>query len=562
MDRETLRIKTRWLTIMADFDTDILVVGAGPCGLMLANELGRRGVRALIVDGKPGTAVNPQANATQARTMEHYRRLGFADEIRRLGLPLDYPTDIAYFTRFCTQEIARFSLPAARDARQTLRGLSGEWSAAELPHRVSQKFVEPVLLKHARALAGIEIAFNTKLIDFHDRGTHVDAVIEDANGRHDVRAKYLVGADGARSFVRQRFGWGWVGDTRTEREFMGGRMLAVYVRAKDYYALSPNAPAWMYVAFNPTHRAYMAAVDGRGEFAFHAQLPSGANEDSYSAADGADFFRHASGLNMDVEVLSMNGWTAGHALVAERMQEGRVLIGGDAAHLFTPAGGMGYNTGIEDAVNMGWKLAACVRGVACPGLLKSYEIERWAVARRNTGFARALSDSLGKLRAPACVEDETAEGIAARAEAGAYFNRHAREEFNIPGFTLGARYDCSPVIVSDGSCPPPDGPNIYHPTACPGGRAPHVWLDDGRSLYDVFGFEWTLLVTSDHARGVEAFAAAAKAAGMDLTIVRQSANGLRDLYEADLALIRPDQMVAWRGDAGDAGAIVRQVLGF
>jgi hypothetical protein len=244
------------------------------------------------------------------------------------------------------------------------------------------------------------------------------------------------------------------------------------------------------------------------------------------------------------------------------MQEGRVLIGGDAAHLFTPAGGMGYNTGIEDAVNMGWKLAAAVRGNAGPGLLKSYETERWAVARRNTGFARALSDSLGKLRAPSCVEDETDEGIAARAEAGAYFNRHAREEFNIPGFTLGARYDGSPVIVSDGSTPPPDGPNIYHPTACPGGRAPHVWLDDGRSLYDAFGFEWTLLVTSDHARGGEAFAVAAKAAGMDLTIVRQSANGLRDLYEADLALIRPDQMVAWRGDAGDAGAIVRQVLGF
>lgn len=551
---------------MAEFDTDVLVVGAGPCGLMLANELGRRGIRALVVDSKSTTAVNPQANATQARTMEHYRRLGFAHEVRQLGLPVDYPTDIAYFTRFCTQEIARFSLPAAKDATQIVRGLSGSWSAAELPHRVSQKFVEPVLLKHARALPGIDVRFETRLTGFRDCGSHVEAQVESASGARSLRVKYLVGADGARSFVRQSFGWGWVGDTRTERAFMGGRMLAVYVRAKDYYKLSPNKPAWMYVAFNPTHRAYMAAVDGRGEFAFHAQLAPGDDESRYAAADGAAFFRHASGMDMDVEVLSMNGWTAGHALVAERMHHGRVVIAGDAAHLFTPAGGMGYNTGVEDAVNLGWKLAACVRGVAGPGLLASYEAERWAVARRNTGFARALADSLGKLQAPAHVEDDTPEGAQARAEAGAYFNRHAREEFNIPGFTLGARYDGSPVIVSDGSAPPPDGPNIYHPTACPGGRAPHAWLPDGGSLYDAFGFEWTLLVMRDGAQGAEEFAAAALARGMELKVLRESRADLRDLYEADFALIRPDQVVAWRGDGAQAcaqaGAVVDRALGF
>jgi 2-polyprenyl-6-methoxyphenol hydroxylase-like FAD-dependent oxidoreductase len=548
---------------MAEFDTDVLVVGAGPCGLTLANELGRRGVRALVVDSKSTTAVNPQANATQARTMEHYRRLGFADEVRRLGLPVDYPTDIAYFTRFCTQEIARFSLPAAKDATQIVRGLSGSWSAAELPHRVSQKFVEPVLLKHARALPGIEVRFDARLVGFREGPDHVEADVDSAQGLRTLRARYLVGADGARSFVRQAFGWGWVGDTRTERAFMGGRMLAVYVRAKDYYRLSPNKPAWMYVAFNPTHRAYMAAVDGRGEFAFHAQLAPGDDESRYGPQDGAAFFRHASGLDMDVEVLSMNGWTAGHALVAERMHQGRVAIGGDAAHLFTPAGGMGYNTGVEDAVNLGWKLAACVRGIAGPNLLASYEAERWAVARRNTGFARALADSLGKLQAPANVEDETPEGAAARAQAGAYFNRHAREEFNIPGFTLGARYDGSPVIVSDGAAPPPDGPNVYHPSACPGGRAPHVWLADGRSLYDSFGFEWTLLVTRDNAQGAEAFAAAARARGMELKVLRETGAGLRDLYEADLALVRPDQVVAWRGaDGAAAQAVVDRALGF
>ena len=119
-------------------ECSVIIVGGGPCGLMLANELGRRGVAAVLVDDKPGTAFNPQANATQARTMEHFRRLGFADEVRSVGLPPDYPTDIAYFTRFAKYELARFRLPSSRTARERVTTLSGSWSAAELPHRVSQ----------------------------------------------------------------------------------------------------------------------------------------------------------------------------------------------------------------------------------------------------------------------------------------------------------------------------------------------------------------------------------------------------------------------------------------
>ncbi|HEY8580866.1 MAG TPA: FAD-dependent oxidoreductase, partial [Beijerinckiaceae bacterium] len=518
--------------------TDVLIAGAGPCGLMLANELGRRGVRALVIDGKGGTAVNPQANATQARTMEHYRRLGFADEVRALGLPPDYPTDIAYFTRFSTHEIARFSLPAAKDATQIVRGLSGSWSAAELPHRVSQKFVEPVLLKHARALPGIDVRFDTRLVGFTDHGDRVEAQAQDAAGAFGVVARYLVGADGARSLVRQTLGFGWGGETGVARDFMGGRMLAVYVRCPDFYAAAPHAPAWMYVTFNHDRRAFMAAVDGRSQFAFHTQLRPGESEEAITDAEALAMFRQAFGAQVPAEVVSKNAWTAGHALVADGMQKGRVFIGGDAAHLFTPAGGMGYNTAIEDAVNLGWKLAHAVRGVAGPGLLASYEAERRRVAVRNTGFARQLADSLGNYRAPDEIEAETPEGEAARAAAGAYFNRHARAEFNIPGFTLGARYDGSPIIVGDGSAPPPDGPNEYHPTACPGGRAPHLWLADGTSLYDRFNFEWTLLRLGANAPSAHAFAAAAAARGLDLRVVDVASAEARDLYEADLALIR------------------------
>src|SRR5437016_6535747 len=158
----------------------VLIVGGGPCGLMLSNELGRRGVSAIMIDDKPGTACNPQANATQARTMEHYRRLGFADEIRALGMPADFPTDIAYFTRFAKYELARFRLPSAREARQLVTSLSGSWSAAELPHRVAQKFVEQVLRRHAERVASVH--YGWRVTRFTDHGDHVEPQADPAGG--------------------------------------------------------------------------------------------------------------------------------------------------------------------------------------------------------------------------------------------------------------------------------------------------------------------------------------------------------------------------------------------
>jgi 2-polyprenyl-6-methoxyphenol hydroxylase-like FAD-dependent oxidoreductase len=548
---------------VSTLETDVLIAGGGPCGLMLANELGRRNVRVLLVDAKPGTAFNPQANATQARTMEHFRRLGFAHEVRALGLPPDHPTDIAYFTRYTGHELARIRLPTAAQAVERIRTMTGSWSAAELPHRVSQKFVETVLLRHAREWPSADLRYGWTLESFTEAGPGVDAVVRPQDGDPvRVQARFLVGADGARSMVRRALGVQWGGVTGVQREFMGGKMFAVYLKAPAFLSALQHPKAWMYVSVNHERRAFMAAVDGVSEFAFHAALRPGEDADQWTEADARRVFAQAVGRDVPIEILSMGTWLAGHALVAQSFGRGRVLIGGDAAHLFTPTGGLGYNTAVEDAVNLGWKLASVLRGVAPLSLLDSYEAERQPVARRNTAYARRFADSVGLFTASAVLEEDSPLGVKERQLASEYLDAHARLEFNIPGVTFGGRYDASPIIVPDGSRPPPDEPNQYRQTACPGGRPPHAWMDDGRSLFDLFGPEWTLLALGADAPDTAPFEVAAAALRLDLHVLRLPAASLRELYEAPLALIRPDQIVAWRGaDAARAAEVLARVVG-
>ena len=543
---------------------DVLIAGGGPCGLMLANELGRRDIRCLLVDAKPGTAFNPQANATQARTMEHFRRLGFAHEIRSMGLPPDHPTDIAYLTRFAGAELARLRLPTAAAAPQAIKAMSGSWSAAELPHRVSQKYVEVCLHRHAQQQASVEMRYGWRLQQFTDTGDGIAATVQSVNGDEslNVNAAYLVGADGARSFVRHQLGIAWGGATGFKRKFMGGKMLAVYLKAPDFYARNPNDRAWMYVVVNPELRAFIMSVDGVSEFAFHIQMADDAATEALTEADARRLFAQAFGQPIAIDILSMATWMAGHALVAESFRQGRVFLGGDAAHLFTPTGGLGYNTAVEDAVNLGWKLSSVLKGQAPPALLDSYHLERHPLAVRNTGYARQFADSIGLFDAAPELEDNSPQGEAARAVASDYLNGHVRREFNIPGVTFGGRYDGSPIIVGDGTTAPPDAANNYTPCATPGGRPPHAWLPDGRSLFDTFHSEWTLLVLGPRAADTRAFEHAARSLGIDLQVVQQPDSEIAALYEAPLVLIRPDQIIAWRGhDAQQAQAVLAQVLG-
>jgi 2-polyprenyl-6-methoxyphenol hydroxylase-like FAD-dependent oxidoreductase len=443
--------------------------------------------------------------------------------------------------------------------------MQGSWSAAELPHRVSQKFVEKTLLRHAQACPTNDLRYGWALTHFAQDEAGVDAWISPVDGGAAVQvsARYLVGADGARSPVRHQLGIAWGGSTGAKRGFMGGKMFAVYLRAPNFDQVFAHSKAWMYVTVNAQRRAFMATVDGAGEFAFHAAVHEGEDADAWTAVDAQRIFNQAMGCDVPIEVLSVGTWMAGHALVAESFQQGRVFIGGDAAHLFTPTGGLGYNTAVEDAVNLGWKLASVVRGMAPSRLLDSYAQERMPLAHRNTAYARQFADSVGLFVATPELEEASERGDLTRQMASEHLNGHVRLEFNIPGVTFGGRYDGSAIVLADGSTPPPDAANNYQPSACPGGRPPHAWLADGRSLYDSFHTEWTLLQLGSTRSSSTAFETAALSLGIDLKRVHHSAPDLLALYEAPWVLIRPDQVVAWRGqDDRQALQVLQQALGF
>src|ERR1041385_6964581 len=213
---------------------------------MLAIELGRRGISTVLLEERTTPSRFPSANATQARTMEHYRRLGFAEKVRAKGLPPDYPTDIAYFTRYTKHELARFSLPSARAAREMVKTLSGSWSAAELPHRVSQIFVEDVLRAEAAACPTVSLRPGWRMTVIRDNGDDVQVDAESASGseRMTLRAAYAVAADGGGSPTRKMLGINYTGEIGAVRDFMGGRMFAIHFRAHRLYDVLPHPRAW------------------------------------------------------------------------------------------------------------------------------------------------------------------------------------------------------------------------------------------------------------------------------------------------------------------------------
>jgi 2-polyprenyl-6-methoxyphenol hydroxylase-like FAD-dependent oxidoreductase len=408
------------------------------------------------------------------------------------------------------------------------------------------------LFEYAARRPNIVMRFGWEVTGYEEgaSGVTLTAVPATGGAPERWRVQYLAGCDGGRSLVRRQAGIGYQGEPGIEQRYLGGRMFSTYVRAPALYrdVLRPRR-AWQYWAINPEIRSVLISVNGNDEFLLRtqAQVPDQTPDD----AAVVEVMRHCAGVDTPIKIIAHEPWTAGMALVAESFGRGRVWLAGDAVHLFTPTGGFGMNTGIDDAANLAWKLAAVVQGWGGPQLVDTYEIERKPIAARNTGAARQLTMNIGATDVDPAIERNTPAGEAARRKAGTMLAGFG-EQFASLGVQFGARYDGSPLVAEDGA-PPADDFINYMPSSVPGGRAPHVWLDGrrdyGGSLFDRLGPGFTLLRLGGKAPSATAMIAAAGRAKVPLKVLDVPDGEARDLYDRDLALIRPDQHVAWRGNA-------------
>jgi 2-polyprenyl-6-methoxyphenol hydroxylase-like FAD-dependent oxidoreductase len=540
----------------------VIIIGGGPVGMSVAMNLDQLGVRSMIVNTETDSRWHPKGSTQNARTMEHYRRLGISRGIRALGLPSEHPTDVGYFTRLNGYELARLRMPSEAEKMRGLQDVPATHQTPEPILRCNQMYAEAYVLNHIKTLERVDMRYGWRCLAWRETGYGVSVDIEEvATGKTEtVTAQYLVGCDGGQSTVRRSLGIRYGGEGSLDQAYFGGAMVTSYLRAPGLRRVVER-PCWQYWAVNPEVRATLVSLDGLDEFLLITKL-NGAQRTPDEAAIQRVF--HAIvGKKIDVEFIGHKPWTAGQALVADSFGRGRAVLAGDSVHLFTPTGGLGMNTGIDDAANLGWKLAALVQGWGGPGLLASFEHERRPIAFRNTGAARNLARSIGDVPIADAIEDESPEGEEARRMASEFLSSFG-EEFASIGMQLGARYDGSPVIISDGSTPPPDDPAIYVPSACPGGRAPHLWLTGGVSLFDSFGPGFSLLRFADRRDDALRLARAAQARRIPLRIIDVQMPEGREFYGRDFALIRPDQHVAWRGDhlPADCEAMLGKVTGW
>jgi 2-polyprenyl-6-methoxyphenol hydroxylase-like FAD-dependent oxidoreductase len=546
-------------------EAPIVIIGGGPVGMALAMNIAMLGVPSTIINTETSSRWHPKGNTHNARTMEHYRRLGIAKALRKVGLPADHPTDVAYFTTLNGWEMARHPLPSEREKMERLANAEPTDQVPEPLYRANQMYVEAELFRQVKARPLIETRYGWRCIAIAERSaSKFNVTIEEAASgrREELTASYLVGCDGGHSIVRRWLGIAYQGERPSEQGYGSGATCSTHVKAPALYdrVLKQHKPCWQHWAFNPRVRGLIQSLDGTGDFLFNTRIKTidEPPDPNYIART----FLACVGEEVPFSFVGHFPWTAGQAAVADRFGGGNVWLAGDAVHLFTPTGGFGMNTGMDDAANLGWKLAAMVQGWGGPNLLASYASERRPIALRNTGMAKRFSVDLGAAPVDLEMLEDNAAGAAARARTGAFFARFG-EEFASIGIQLGARYDGSPIIIPDGTAPPDDNPTVYTPSACPGGRAPHLFLGRDDSLFDHFGLGFTLLRLAGDA-DVRPLAAAATARGIPFASFDVPLRQGRALYEADLALIRPDQHVAWRGNRlpGDGETLFARATGW
>jgi 2-polyprenyl-6-methoxyphenol hydroxylase-like FAD-dependent oxidoreductase len=474
--------------------------------------------------------------------------------VRDAPYPGDYPQDYIWLTSLTGYELGRERFP----------GRAYEACPPESPQkreRVPQDMFDPIIKRFATSFPSVTLLNNTELVAFEEKSDRVVATVQDTltGATRPIEAEYLIGTDGGGSIVRERLGIG-----------MSGHPALTYTtnvifRCPDFVSLHDKGKAYRFIFIGP-EGTWLTIVAINGGDRFRMSIVGSADKVSHGEADIHALLKRAMGKDFDYEILSVMRWVR-RELVADSYGRGRIYLAGDSVHLTSPTGAMGMNTGMQDAVDLGWKLDAVLKGWAGPGLLSTYERERKPVAVRNI---KASTDNLERMLAPRTthkpppdVFQPGPEGDAARKAYGDWYTELMSHEWFMNGYHLGYRYDDSPIVVPDGTPAPPLEGRTYTQTARPGARAPHVWLANGRSTLDLYGRGFVLLRLGADAPAGEALQRAARERRVPLEVVAIETPEVLQAYERRLVLVRPDGHVAWRADAepADADAIIDRVRG-
>jgi 2-polyprenyl-6-methoxyphenol hydroxylase-like FAD-dependent oxidoreductase len=540
--------------------TRVLVVGAGPVGLVLAMSLARHGVEVLLVERRAAAELpGAKCNHVSARSMEILRRLGAAAAVRRDGLPEDFCNDVAYRTTTTGIELSRIHIPCRRDRYTDTSGPDGDWPTPEPPHRINQIDLEPVLMRCAQEMHGVRVMHRVEVRHArqHEHGVDVHMHALDADKPLRIDCEFVVGCDGARSTLRRVIG------TRLVGEDFIGRTQSTLIRAPDLLRRLLHPPAWATFSVNPRRCGNVYAIDGRERWLVH----------NYLADDGEDFdnvdrdasIRQILGVGPDFhyETLGREDWIA-RRLVAERFRDRRLFLCGDAAHIWVPMAGYGMNAGMADAENLAWLLAAHLNGWAPATLLDAYERERRPITEQVSQLAMAHALALQRQRKAVSplIEAAGPEGDAMRAATGRSLVELNVQQYCCAGLNFGYFYGDSPLIDKDDEPAPAYTMGSFTPSTAPGCRLPHLWLRDGVSLYDELPCSHYALLSFDAAVDAEPLLDAARQRAMPLLLVDVAA-APTGCYRHALVISRPDRHVAWRGHAApsDPMALINRLRG-